>query len=136
MDAALLLSSRLVLAAVFAVAGAAKLADMAGSRAARRGDTAFPSTWPVPLGTLLPFAELVTAALLLPGGDREGLDGVGLAFALLVLFGVGIAASMARGEAPRLPLLRPAALRAYEPGRRSRATSPSWESRASRSRRP
>ena len=96
MDAALVLS-RLVLATVFAVAGAAKLADMAGSRAAVAG-FGVPERLAVPLGTLLPFAELATAALLLAAATARA-GGVA-ALALLALFGVGIAASMARGKAP------------------------------------
>ena len=96
MEAALVVA-RLVLAAVFAVAGAAKLADLAGSRAAVAG-FGVPDRLAVPLGTLLPFAELAIAGLLLPAATARA-GGVA-ALALLALFGVGIASSMARGEAP------------------------------------
>lgn len=96
MDAALLVA-RLVLAAVFALAGAAKLADLPGSRAAVEG-FGVPRALAAPIGTLLPFAELATAALLVP----EATAGVGAAAALglLLAFSVGIASSVARGEAP------------------------------------
>lgn len=50
---ATLLGARLVLALVFAVAGAAKLADLAGSRRAI-GDFGVPAALAAPLGTLLP----------------------------------------------------------------------------------
>ena len=96
MDAAFLLA-RLVLAAVFVVAGVAKLADMAGSRAAVAG-FGVPERLAAPLGTLLPFAELAIAGLLLIEATARA--GAITALALLALFAVGIAASMARGEAP------------------------------------
>ena len=96
MDAALVIA-RLLLAAVFAVAGAAKLADLPGSRAAIAG-FGVPDRLAAPLGTILPCVELAIAALLLPA---ETATAAGFAaFALLILFSVGISASMARGEAP------------------------------------
>ena len=96
MDAALLIA-RLVLAGVFAVAGAAKLADLAGSRAAVEG-FGVPARLAAPIGFLLPFAELTTAGLLLFGSTARA--GALAALALLLLFSIGIAASIARGEAP------------------------------------
>ena len=96
MDPALFLT-RLALAAVFAVAGAAKLADLAGSRTAVTG-FGVPERLAAPLGTLLPFAELATAALLLPAVTARA--GAAAALALLVVFCVGVAVSMARGKAP------------------------------------
>ena len=92
-----LLVARLVLAAVFAVAGAAKLADLAGSRAAVAG-FGVPERLAAPIGTLLPFAELATAVLLLPAATARA--GAIAALALLLAFSVGIASSIARGEAP------------------------------------
>ena len=64
MDTALLLS-RLLLALVFAVAGAAKLIDRPGSRQAI---VAFgvPAAFAPALGILLPLAELAVAATLIP----------------------------------------------------------------------
>ena len=92
-----LLVSRLLLAAVFAVAGAAKLADIAGSRSAVAG-FGVPERLAGLIGTLLPFAELATAALLLFVGTARA--GATAALALLLAFSVGIAASISRGEAP------------------------------------
>lgn len=96
MDEALL-AARLLLAAVFAVAGAAKLADLAGSRAAVAG-FGVPERLAGPIGTALPLAELATAVLLLPAATARA--GATAALALLLAFSVGIAASIARGEAP------------------------------------
>lgn len=96
MDAALVVA-RLLLTAIFAVAGAAKLADLHGSRAAVAG-FGVPERAARPLGTLLPFAEFAVAGLLLFASTaRAGAVG---ALALLALFGIGISVSMARGEAP------------------------------------
>jgi uncharacterized membrane protein YphA (DoxX/SURF4 family) len=64
MDAALLIA-RLVLAAVFSLAGVAKLSDLKGSRRAII-DFGVPSAIAAPLGLLLPVAELGVAATLLP----------------------------------------------------------------------
>ena len=93
----LLLAARLVLAAVFVVAGLAKLADLSGSRQAMAG-FGIPRPLAAPFGTLLPFAELATAVLLIPLATAwwGGLA----ALALLLLFIVGIAVTMARGQAP------------------------------------
>jgi thiol-disulfide isomerase/thioredoxin len=96
MDVALLIA-RLVLAAVFGVAAVTKLADRGGSRGAL-ADFGVPERIAAPLGTILPLAELAVAALLLPASTcRWGAVG---ALALLVLFIIAIARSMARGEAP------------------------------------
>ena len=62
---ALLLLARLALAAVFLVAGAAKLVDLPGSIAAMRG-FGIPERLTRPMGLLLPVAELMIALLLLP----------------------------------------------------------------------
>ena len=92
-----LLCVRLFLAAVFALAAVTKLADVRGSRAAVAG-FGVPDRWAVPLGTLLPVAELAVAAALLPAGSaREGALGAAV---LLGLFIAVMARSMARGEAP------------------------------------
>jgi methylamine dehydrogenase accessory protein MauD len=94
---ATLLGARLVLALVFAVAGAAKLADLAGSRRAI-GDFGVPAALAAPLGTLLPLAELAVAAALIPV-KTAWLGAVG-ALLLLSLFAVAIGANLARGRKP------------------------------------
>ena len=92
-----LLAARLLLSVVFAVAGLAKLADRAGSRRALI-DFGVPSTLASPLGVLLPLAELVVAAALLPVASAwYGALG---ALSLLLLFVVGIALKSARGRTP------------------------------------
>jgi peroxiredoxin/uncharacterized membrane protein YphA (DoxX/SURF4 family) len=92
-----LLVLRLLLAGVFAVAGVAKLADLRGSRRAIV-DFGLPAALAAPLGLLLPLAELLIAAALLPA--RTAWWGAVGALVLLLLFMVGIAANMARGRAP------------------------------------
>ena len=92
-----LLTVRVLLAGVFALAGVAKLADLAGSRAAVAG-FGVPERLAAPLGTLLPFAELLVAIALLPAGSAAA-AAIG-AGALLAVFLLAIARSMARGEAP------------------------------------
>jgi peroxiredoxin len=94
---ALELIARFVLAAVFAVAGLAKLADRPGSRQAL---VAFgvPERLAAPGGIALPIAELAVAVLLIPAATAA----IGAAGALVLLLGfcAGIARSMIRGEAP------------------------------------
>jgi peroxiredoxin len=93
----LLLVGRLVLALVFAVAGAAKLADRASSQKTI-GDFGVPATLATPLGIMLPLAELAVACALIP--TSTALWGAVGALALLVLFVVGIGANLARGRKP------------------------------------
>jgi thiol-disulfide isomerase/thioredoxin/uncharacterized membrane protein YphA (DoxX/SURF4 family) len=88
---------RALLIGVFAVAGVAKLADLSGSRAAVEG-FGVPRRIAAPLGTVLPFAELTAAGLLLFGATARA--GAALSLALLLAFSAGIARSIARGEAP------------------------------------
>jgi uncharacterized membrane protein YphA (DoxX/SURF4 family) len=95
-DAALL-ASRLILAAVFSLAGAAKLADLAGSRAAVAG-FGVPERLAGFAGTVLPLAELATAALLLPEATARA--GAFAALGLLLAISLGVSASLSRGEAP------------------------------------
>ncbi len=92
-----LLAARLVLAAVFVVAGLAKLMDLPGSRQAMSG-FGVPSFLAGPFGLLLPLAELATAVLLIPLASAwwGGLA----ALTLLLLFIAGIGVTMARGQAP------------------------------------
>jgi thiol-disulfide isomerase/thioredoxin len=94
---AALLGIRLLLAAVFALAGLAKLADLGGSRTAVAG-FGVPDRLASWMGTLLPLAELAVAGALLPAGSaRYGALG---AVVLLGGFAAAIARSMARGESP------------------------------------
>ena len=88
---------RLVLAAVFGMAAFAKFADPAGSRRAMSG---FGVPGPVTGATavLLPAAELLVAALLLP--QATAWSGACGALALLLLFVAGIAANLAQGRQP------------------------------------
>ncbi len=94
MDVALLLA-RLLLAAVFMVAGAAKLADREGSRRAL-ADFGVPTPLATPLGVLLPLAELAVAAALIPAATAWW--GAAGALVLLLLFIAAIGANLARGR--------------------------------------
>jgi uncharacterized membrane protein YphA (DoxX/SURF4 family) len=61
----LLLVARLLISALFILAGLAELADLKGSRQAL-GGFGLPSALAAPLGPLLPLAELTVAAALIP----------------------------------------------------------------------
>jgi uncharacterized membrane protein YphA (DoxX/SURF4 family)/peroxiredoxin len=92
-----LVIARLFLAAVFVVAGVAKLADRSGTRQAL-ADFDVPDRLADPLLLLLPAAELAAAtALLFPIAARWGAVG---SLLLLVLFVVGLTRVLRRGEAP------------------------------------
>jgi peroxiredoxin len=91
------LAARLVLAVVFGVAGAGKLADLGGSRSALEG-FGVPRRVAAVGGVLLPVGELlVTVGLLVPA--TAWWAGAG-AIALLLMFLVAISVSLARGQAP------------------------------------
>jgi thiol-disulfide isomerase/thioredoxin len=92
-----LLLARLLLSLVFAIAGAAKLADREGSRQAIV-DFGAPSALAAPLGVLLPLAELAVAATLLPASTAWW--GALGALAFLSVFVVGISFNLARGRSP------------------------------------
>jgi uncharacterized membrane protein YphA (DoxX/SURF4 family)/thiol-disulfide isomerase/thioredoxin len=95
-DSALFVA-RLALAAVFAVAGLAKLADRAGSIDAARS-FGVPSRAAGPVAILLPVAELVVAALLLlPATARAG---AAAALAMLSVFALAIVGNLSRGRRP------------------------------------
>src|SRR5262249_22169115 len=96
MDTALVLA-RLVLAAVFAVAGFAKLADREGSRQGLEG-FGLPTAVARPLSLALPLAEIAVAILLLPTATAWW-GGIG-ALILLTLFIAGIGYNLARGKHP------------------------------------
>lgn len=93
----LLLTFRLVLAAVFLVAGLAKLRDRAGSQQAIR-DFGLPGPLAAPLGFLLPLAELAVAVALIP--TRSAWLASLAAGGLLVLFILGIGVNLLRGRTP------------------------------------
>src|SRR5438105_3690976 len=92
-----LLVLRLILAAVFLVAGFAKLADLAGSRAALR-NFGVPAALASPFGVLLPTLELAVAVALLPVASAWW-GAIG-ALVLLLLFVAGISYNLARGRIP------------------------------------
>jgi uncharacterized membrane protein YphA (DoxX/SURF4 family)/peroxiredoxin len=92
-----LVIARLFLAAVFIVAGVAKLADRSGTRQALT-DFAVPRGLAGPLLFLLPAAEFATAlALVFPTTARWGAAG---SLVLLALFVVAVTRVLRRGEAP------------------------------------
>lgn len=92
-----LVIARLCLAAVFFVAGAAKLTDRPGTRRAL-SDFDVPPRLVDPLLLLLPAAELTAAtALVFPTTARWGAVG---SLVLLALFVVGLTRVLRRGEAP------------------------------------
>ncbi|HEU4848459.1 MAG TPA: MauE/DoxX family redox-associated membrane protein, partial [Rubrobacteraceae bacterium] len=88
--AIVILFARLLLAAVFVVAGVAKLADREGSRRAV-ADFGVPGALAAPLSVLLPLAELAVAVALIP--TSTAIWGAVGALALLLLFVAGIGAN-------------------------------------------
>ena len=96
MDTVLLIA-RLILAAVFVVAGATKLANRAGTKQTLV-DFGTPAVLATPLAVLLPLAELTTATVLVPT-PTAWWGAIG-ALALLLLFIVGIGINLARGHKP------------------------------------
>jgi peroxiredoxin len=92
-----ILFARLLLGAVFVVAGVAKLADREGSRRAV-ADFGVPVALAAPLGVLLPLAELAVAVALIP--TSTALWGAVGALVLLLLFVAGIGVNLARGRRP------------------------------------
>jgi peroxiredoxin len=92
-----LLVARLLLAGVFAVAGAAKFADLAGSRKSM-ADFGVPEGLAHFLGLLFPLVELVCAVALVP--VRSAWWGATGVLALLLLFIVGISINLVRGHRP------------------------------------
>jgi len=91
------LISRLLLAAVLACAAAAKLRDRAGAARAAE-DLGVPRALAGPVAVVLPVAELVIAAGLLPGATAVAAGWAALA--LLALFTVAIGLALLRGRAP------------------------------------
>jgi uncharacterized membrane protein YphA (DoxX/SURF4 family)/peroxiredoxin len=92
-----LLAARLVLAAVFLLAGSTKLIDPFGTRKALR-DFGMPAVLARPLVLLLPLLELVVAAALIPASLVW--YGAWGALTLLALFLLAVGVAMARGRKP------------------------------------
>jgi hypothetical protein len=86
-----------LLAAVFAVAGAAKVTNLKASRKTV-ADFGLPDVLANPLGSALPFAELTVAVLLLP--VRSAWWGGWGASALLAAFIAAIAVNLAKAHMP------------------------------------
>ncbi|NOT63785.1 MAG: redoxin domain-containing protein, partial [Acidobacteria bacterium] len=93
----LLLIARLLLALVFALAGAGKLADAEGSRKAMKSFGVADALVPL-FASLLPWIELAIAVALLPLATAW-FGAVG-ALLLLLAFTIGIAVNLAKGNAP------------------------------------
>jgi uncharacterized membrane protein YphA (DoxX/SURF4 family)/peroxiredoxin len=91
------LAARLLLAAVFLLAGATKLVDPLGSRKALR-DFGLPLAFARPLVIALPILELMVAAVLIPASLAW--YGAWGALALLTVFLFAIGTAMARGQQP------------------------------------
>lgn len=92
-----LLAARLALAAIFAVAGLAKLRDGRGWRKSL-SDFGVPAVLTPAFAVLLPLAELTCAVALLRG--RWAVAGALGSITLLAVFSVGITVSLVRGRAP------------------------------------
>lgn len=92
-----LLSARLLLAAVFLVAAVAKLADREGSRRAAR-QFGVPAPLSSLIGALLPLAELTVAGALI--ADPTARWGAAGALVLLTLFITALVIALSRGRRP------------------------------------
>jgi peroxiredoxin len=92
-----ILAARLLLAAIFLLAGATKLVDPAGSRKALR-DFGLPSALARPMVLLLPLIEILVAVALIP--NETAWIGACGALGLLALFVIGVTVAMVRGRKP------------------------------------
>src|SRR3954453_20960534 len=92
-----LLGVRFLVVIVFAIAGLAKLADRAGSRRALI-EFGLPEALAVPLGFILPAAELIVAVTLVPAATAWW--GALGALLLLLTFTIAIGANLALGRRP------------------------------------
>jgi thiol-disulfide isomerase/thioredoxin/uncharacterized membrane protein YphA (DoxX/SURF4 family) len=88
---------RIIVGAVFAVAGIAKLADLPGSRKSVT-DFGLPKQLAGLFGIALPIAELAVAVALIPG--YTAWYGAAGALGLLLIFIAGISFNLARGRKP------------------------------------
>jgi len=92
-----LLIARLLLAFIFGLAGATKIADLASARKAAIS-FGIPEKLAVPLGSGLPFLEMLIGLALLPT-NTAWLGAIG-ALGLLLVFAAAIAVNLAQGQAP------------------------------------
>ena len=92
-----LLSARLLLSAVFNVAGITKLADLSGSRRAMIG-FGIPKNFAAPVALALPLAEILIALALIPLSSAW--VAAVAAAGLLSVFVIAIAVNLARGRTP------------------------------------
>ena len=92
-----LLVIRLAIAALFLVAGLAKLADAAGTRQAIV-EFGLPDVFARPAAVLLPWAEVAIAVALIPVSSSGW--GAGAALILLSVFTAAIAVNLVRGRTP------------------------------------
>jgi len=92
-----LVAARVLLAAVFLLAGTAKFVDPIGTRKALR-DFGLPLVLARPLVVLLPLFELAVAVALIPA--TIAWYGASAALALLVIFLVAVGVAMLRGRKP------------------------------------
>src|SRR5579863_3622315 len=92
-----LLTSRLLLASVFLLAGASKLVDPLGFRKALRG-FGLPRALARPMVVVLPVLELAVAVALVPA--RLAWYGARGALALLAAFMIAVGVAMLRGRKP------------------------------------
>src|SRR5215470_14560633 len=92
-----LLVARLLLSAVFSVAGVTKLADLSGSRRAMIG-FGLPKNVAGPVSLALPLAEILVALALIPL-NSAWMAAVAAA-GLLSIFVIAIAVNLARGRTP------------------------------------
>lgn len=92
-----IVAARLLLAAIFLLAGSTKVVDPAGSRKALR-DFGLPSALAGPMVLLLPLLEILIAAALIP--NETAWFGACGALALLAFFVIGVTAAMVRGRKP------------------------------------
>jgi hypothetical protein len=92
-----LVAARVLLAAVFAVAGVAKLTAV-GRTAARVRLFGIPEAWARPLAVTIPVVELAIVGLVVPNATAR--IGGGLAAVVLLVFSGAIARLLVRGEAP------------------------------------
>ena len=95
--AMVLLCARLLLSAVFCVAGITKLADLAGTRRAMIG-FGIPERFAAPLALGLPLAEILIALALIP--SNSAWTAAIAASGLLSIFVIAIAVNLARGRTP------------------------------------
>ncbi|MBM0231426.1 DoxX family membrane protein [Micromonospora sp. STR1_7] len=89
------IAARLGLAAVWLIAGASKVGDLAASGRAVNAYQVLPYDVATAVGAALPFVELALGVLLLLGLATR--LGAGVSAALLVVFVAGIASAWARG---------------------------------------